>query len=80
MEVKPIGVFHMADDKGQMKSNLCTGIRSNMEFIKNLSDINPHLLKEIISFKCTNLENKQVDVEGWGDVNEAYASKVCDVF
>jgi hypothetical protein len=34
MEVKPIGVFHMADDKGQMKSNLCTGFRSNMEFIK----------------------------------------------
>jgi inorganic pyrophosphatase len=26
MEVKPIGVFHMADDKDDEKSNLCTGI------------------------------------------------------
>jgi inorganic pyrophosphatase len=25
-EVKPIGVFHMADDKDDEKSNLCTGI------------------------------------------------------
>jgi inorganic pyrophosphatase len=46
MEVKPIGVFHMADDKGQMKSNLCTGIRSNMEFIRKLIRY-PTLIKEI---------------------------------
>jgi inorganic pyrophosphatase len=46
-----------------------------MEFIRNLSDINPHLLKEIEHFfqVYKDLENKQVDVEGWGDVNEAYA-------
>jgi inorganic pyrophosphatase len=47
MEVKPIGVFHMADDKGQMKSNLCTGIRSNMEFIRKLIRYQPTLIKEI---------------------------------
>jgi inorganic pyrophosphatase len=43
-----------------------------MEFIRNLSDINPHLLKEIEHFfqVYKDLENKQVDVEGWGDVNK----------
>jgi inorganic pyrophosphatase len=69
MEVKPIVFSTWQMIKGQMKSNLCTGIRSNMEFIRNLSDINPHLLKEIEHFfqVYKDLENKQVDVEGWGD-------------
>jgi inorganic pyrophosphatase len=51
--------------KGQMKSNLCTGIRSNMEFIRKL--IRSTTLKEIEHFfqVYKDLENKQVDVEGW---------------
>ena len=37
--------------------------------------MNPHLLKEIEHFfqVYKDLENKTVDVGGWGDVNEAYA-------
>jgi inorganic pyrophosphatase len=36
--------------------------------------MNPHLLKEIEHFfQYKDLENKTVDVGGWGDVNEAYA-------
>jgi inorganic pyrophosphatase len=40
-----------------------------------LSDINSHLLKEIEHFfqVYKDLEHKKVDVEGWGDVNEALA-------
>jgi inorganic pyrophosphatase len=76
MEVKPIGVFHMADDKGQdEKSNLCIS-DPIWNSLNDLSDMNPHLLKEIEHFfqVYKDLENK-VDVGGWGDVNEAYEIK-----
>jgi inorganic pyrophosphatase len=38
--------------------------------------MNPHLLKEIEHFfqVYKDLENKTVDVGGWGDVNEATKS------
>jgi inorganic pyrophosphatase len=41
--------------------------------LNDLSDMNPHLIKEIEHFfqVYKDLENKKVDVEGWGDVNEA---------
>jgi hypothetical protein len=41
--------------------------------LNDLSDVNPHLIKEIEHFfqVYKDLENKKVDVEGWGDVNEA---------
>jgi inorganic pyrophosphatase len=76
MEVKPIGVFHMADDKGPDEKVICVPVSDPIwNSLENLSDINPHLLKEIEHFfqVYKDLENKQVDVEGWGDVNEAYA-------
>jgi hypothetical protein len=34
--------------------------------------MNPHLLKKSNISKYKDLENKTVDVGGWGDVNEAY--------
>ncbi|MDR7208237.1 inorganic diphosphatase [Flavobacterium piscis] len=76
MEVKPIGVFHMADDKGPDEKIICVPVSDPIwNSLENLSDINPHLLKEIEHFfqVYKDLENKQVDVEGWGDVNEAFA-------
>ena len=75
IEVKPIGVFHMADDKGQDEKIICVPVSDPIwNSLENLSDINPHLLKEIEHFfqVYKDLENKQVDVEGWGDVNEAF--------
>ena len=74
MEVKPIGVFHMADDKGQDEKIICVPVSDPIwNRLENLSDINPHLLKEIEHFfqVYKDLENKKVDVGGWGDVNEA---------
>ena len=75
MEVKPIGVFHMADDKGADEKVICIPVSDPIwNSLNNLSDINPHLLKEIEHFfqVYKDLENKEVDVEGWGDVNEAF--------
>lgn len=74
MEVKPIGVFHMADDKGQDEKIICVPVSDPIwNRLEDLSDINPHLLKEIEHFfqVYKDLENKKVDVEGWGDASEA---------
>ena len=74
MEVKPIGVFHMADDKGPDEKVICVPVSDPVwNKLNDLSDMNPHLLKEIEHFfqVYKDLENKQVDVEGWGDVGEA---------
>ncbi|MBF6607884.1 MAG: inorganic diphosphatase [Flavobacterium sp.] len=76
MQVKPIGVFHMADDKGPDEKVLCVPVSDPIwNKLEDLSDMNPHLLKEIEHFfqVYKDLENKRVDVEGWGDVTEAYA-------
>ncbi len=74
MEVKPIGVFHMADDKGPDEKVICVPVSDPIwNKLNDLSDMNPHLLKEIEHFfqVYKDLENKQVDVEGWGDVDES---------
>lgn len=76
MEVKPIGVFHMADDKGPDEKVICVPVSDPVwNKLTDLSDVNPHLIKEIEHFfqVYKDLENKKVDVEGWGDVNEARA-------
>lgn len=76
MEVKPIGVFHMADEKGPDEKVICVPVSDPIwNRLNDLSDMNPHLLKEIEHFfqVYKDLENKKVDVEGWGDVQEARA-------
>jgi inorganic pyrophosphatase len=65
--------FHMADDKGQDEKVICVPVSDPIwNSLNDLSDMNPHLLKEIEHFLYKDLENKTVDVGGWGDVNEAY--------
>jgi inorganic pyrophosphatase len=74
MEVKPIGVFHMADDKGPDEKIICVPVSDPIwNSLSDLGDINPHLLKEIEHFfqVYKDLENKIVDVEGWGDLSQA---------
>jgi inorganic pyrophosphatase len=74
IEVKPIGVFHMADDKGPDEKVICVPVSDPIwNKLNDLSDMNPHLLKEIEHFfeVYKDLENKKVDVQGWGDVKEA---------
>lgn len=76
MEVKPIGVFHMADDKGPDEKIICVPVSDPIwNSLNDLSDINDHLLKEIEHFfqVYKDLEHKVVDVEGWGDLSQALA-------
>ncbi len=75
MEVKPIGVFHMADEKGPDEKILCVPISDPIwNNLEDLSDINPHLVKEIEHFfqVYKDLEKKKVEVGAWGTVDEAF--------
>jgi len=75
MEVKPIGVFHMADEKGPDEKIICVPVSDPIWSKRNdLKDINPHRIKEIEHFfqVYKDLEKKKVDVGGWGAAAEAY--------
>ncbi len=74
MEVKPIGVFHMADEKGPDEKIICVPISDPIASkIADLKEMNPHLIKEIEHFfqVYKDLEKKKVDVGGWGNIDEA---------
>ena len=74
IEVKPIGIFHMTDEKGPDEKIICVPVNdpisSNFE---NLKELNPHLIQEIEHFfqVYKDLEKKKVDVGGWGDLKNA---------
>ena len=74
IEVKPIGVFHMADEKGPDEKVVCVPVSDPIgSNVNDLNELNPHLLKEIEHFfrVYKDLEKKKVDVEGWGDAKAA---------
>ncbi len=74
IEVKPIGVFHMADEKGPDEKVVCVPVSDPIgSKVNDLDELNPHLLKEIEHFfrVYKDLEKKKVDVGGWGDALEA---------
>ena len=75
MEVKPIGVFHMTDEKGPDEKLICVPVTDPIwNSYNDLSDLNPHRKKEITHFfqVYKDLEKKKVDVGGWGNADEAY--------
>ena len=75
VEVKPIGVFHMADEKGPDEKVICVPVTDPIwNTLNDLSDMNPHQIKEIEHFfqVYKDLEKKRVDVGGWGNADEAY--------
>jgi len=74
MEVRPIGVFHMTDEKGPDEKIICVPISDPIwNGLFDLSDLNEHRLKEIEHFfrVYKDLEKKKVDVGGWGNAEEA---------
>ena len=74
MEVKPIGIFHMTDEKGPDEKIICVPVSDPIASqIEDLKELNPHLIKEIEHFfrVYKDLEKKKVDVGGWGDLAEA---------
>ncbi len=74
IEVKPIGVFHMTDEKGPDEKIICVPMTDPVwNKVNDLYELNPHLIKEIEHFfkVYKDLEKKKVDVGGWGDVIKA---------
>lgn len=74
IEVKPIGVFYMADDKGPDEKIICVPVSDPIwNKLNDLNDLNPHIVKEIEHFfqVYKDLENKKVEVGGWGDLKAA---------
>lgn len=68
IDAKPIGVFKMWDEKGPDEKILCVPVFDPLwNHIKDLSEVPPHLLKEIEHFFTIykDLEKKRTGVEGW---------------
>jgi inorganic pyrophosphatase len=70
IEVKPIGMFKMWDEKGRDEKILCVPISDpHWNTFNGLADVHPHLLIEIEHFFAVykDLEQKKVGIEGWED-------------
>lgn len=76
IEAKPVGLFKMWDEKGPDEKILCVPVNDPLwNHIKSLSDVPPHLLKEIEHFfkVYKDLEKKKTGVEGWHGLKSALA-------
>ena len=74
IEVKTIGVLNMSDDKGQDEKLICVPVADpTWNQLENITDMNPHTLKEVEHFfrVYKDLENKTTTIEGYGDKAEA---------
>ena len=74
IRVRAIGVFHMTDDKGPDEKLLCVPVSDpNWNTLFRLDQMHPHLLNEVKHFfqVYKDLEEKKVDVGGYGDEKEA---------
>ncbi len=77
IEARPLGLFKMRDEKGIDDKILCVPIKDPLwNHIHQLSEVPPHLLKEIEHFFkiYKDLEMKAVKVFGWQ--NKAAALKI----
>jgi inorganic pyrophosphatase len=74
IDVKPIALFRMEDDKGLDDKVLCVPLRDpGWNRLESLDDIPDQLRNEIAHFFSIykNLENKGVRVDGWFSRQEA---------
>jgi len=70
INVRPIGVFNMTDEKGPDAKVLCVPVTDPIwNTLFKLDQVNVHLKKEIEHFfqVYKDLEKKKVSVEGWED-------------
>ena len=71
---RPVGGLRMHDEKGEDFKVLCVAIGDPLwEHATRLNQVSPHRLREIEHFFATYklLEDKDVDVKGWADLEEA---------
>jgi inorganic pyrophosphatase len=76
IRVRPIGVFHMSDEKGPDEKLLCVPLDDpSFERIRDVRDVNGELLDEIEHFfqVYKDLENKKTETRGFGNRAEAQA-------
>ena len=76
IDVRPIGLFKMWDEKGEDDKILCVPINDPLwNHIRMLKEVSPHLLKEIEHFFkiYKELEEKKTGIEGWQDREAAIA-------
>jgi len=74
IEVKPIALFRMEDDKGLDDKILCVPLHDpGWNTLETLDDLPDQLQNEIAHFFSIykNLENKKVSVKGWFSRQEA---------
>lgn len=74
IDAKPVGLFKMWDEKGPDEKILCVPLSDPLwNHIESISDVPPHLLKEIEHFFSIykELEEKKTGVEGWEDRESA---------
>jgi inorganic pyrophosphatase len=75
IRVRPIGVFHMSDEKGPDEKLLCVPLDDpSFERIRDVRDVNGELLDEIEHFfqRYKDLEpTKKTETRGWGNRSEA---------
>ena len=76
VRARPIGLFRMHDEKGPDEKILCVPLRDpTWSDVRDLGDLNENLLNEIEHFFAVYkaLEDKEVEVGGFGDQAEAIA-------
>lgn len=74
IDTRVVGVLSMKDDKGVDNKLLGVPLGDpRFVHVKDLSDVPPHVLREIEHFFQTykDLENKSVTIQGWYGVEEA---------
>lgn len=75
IEIKPIGLFKMWDEKGPDEKILGVPILDpQWNWLNSLEDVPKHILLEIEHFfdVYKELEEKKTGVEGWGGVDAAW--------
>ncbi len=68
VEVSPIGVLKMSDEKGPDEKILCVALKDpRYGYRRTLEELNNHTLKELQHFfeVYKTLEEKSVEIEGW---------------
>ena len=77
IHVRPIGVFHMTDEKGPDEKVLCVPLGDPFfDHVRDIHDVNAELRAEIEHFfqRYKDLEpEKKTDTRGWGNRSEATA-------
>lgn len=74
IDVRPIGLFKMWDEKGEDDKVLCVPLGDPLwSHVQGLDDVPPHLLLEIEHFfrVYKDLERKKTGIEGWHGIDAA---------